>query len=174
MRRGLIDQIVDFFRTTSSGAAGRSQSKQGSKSSRTQQRRPTPTTSGRAPARDIETNGVSFEYSPNLDGDPDPGEVVWTWVPYEEDPSQGKDRPVVLIGRRGSMLIGVPLTSKPHDNEPQVPVGTGSWDREGRPSYAKLERLLEIDPSKVRREGAILSRAHFDDVIAGVRREESR
>ena len=174
MRRGLIKQIVDFLRPTSSGASGRWKSKSSSKSSKKQQGRPMSSTSGGVPARDIETAGVSFEYSPDLDGDPDPGEVVWTWVPYEEDPSQGKDRPVVLIGRRGSMLIGVPLTSKPHDNESQVPVGTGSWDREGRPSYAKLERLLEIDPSKVRREGAILSRAHFDDVVAGIRRQQSR
>ena len=43
-----------------------------------------------------------IEYSPSLDGDADPGEVVWTWVPYEEDPTQGKDRPVVIIGRRGA------------------------------------------------------------------------
>ena len=24
---------------------------------------------------------IDFEYSPSLDGDPDPGEIVWTWVP---------------------------------------------------------------------------------------------
>lgn len=150
MRRRLMDQIFDRFRKpTSRPAAG-------------------------APARDVEPDGVTFEYSPSLDGDPDPGEVVWTWVPYEDDPRQGKDRPVVIIGRNGSLLIGVPLTSKQHDNEPQVSVGTGSWDREGRPSYAKLERLLEIDPGKVRREGAVLSRTHFDAVVAGVRREQSR
>ena len=35
-------------------------------------------------------------YSPNPDGRPDPGEIVWTWVPYEEDHSQGKDRPCLL------------------------------------------------------------------------------
>ena len=174
MRRGLIDQIVDFFRKSSSGGSGQSQPKSKRKSSRKQQSGPTSRPRGGAPARDVETHGVTFEYSPNLNGRPDPGEVVWTWVPYEEDPSQGKDRPVVLVGRRGSMLIGVPLTSKPHDNEPQVPVGTGSWDREGRPSYAKLERLLEVDPSKVRREGAILQRDRFDDVVAGVTREHSR
>jgi hypothetical protein len=77
---------------------------------------------------DIEFDGVSIEYSPVLDGDPDPGEVVWTWVPYEDDPSQGKDRPVVIIGRRGASLVGVALTSKRHDNERQVAVGTGPWD----------------------------------------------
>ena len=64
----------------------------------------------------------------SIDGDPDPGEIVWTWVPYEEDPSQGKDRPVVIIGRRGDMLVGVPLTTKRDDREPQVEVGTGDWD----------------------------------------------
>ncbi len=81
---------------------------------------------------------------------------------------------MVIVGRQGALLIAVPLTSKQHDNEPQVAVGTGSWDREGRPSYAKLERLLVVDPTAVRREGAVLSRAHFDDVVAGVRREHQR
>jgi len=116
------------------------------------------------------TKGVSVEYTPELDGDPDPGEVVWTWVPYEDDSNQGKDRPVVIIGRTGDDLAGVPLTSKDHDRDDQIPVGTGSWDREGRPSFAKVDQLLSIDPDAVRREGAILARNHFDDVVAGVAR----
>jgi hypothetical protein len=41
---------------------------------------------------------VLWEYSPELDHDPDPGEVVWTWVAFEDDPSIGKDRPVAVIG----------------------------------------------------------------------------
>lgn len=165
MRRGLISQFFDLFRTRGPAAApGRSRTPAAPPAAR----------AGEPPARDIRAQRVVFEYSPCLDGDPDPGEVVWTWVPYEEDPTQGKDRPVVIIGRRGSNLVGVPLTSKQHDNEAQVPVGTGSWDREGRPSYAKLERLLEIDPQQVRREGAVLSRAHFDDVVAGVENQRSR
>src|SRR5690606_40973249 len=49
-------------------------------------------------------DGPRFEYSPDLDGAPDPGEVVWAWVPYEDDPNQGQDRPVLLIGRHGSEL----------------------------------------------------------------------
>lgn len=165
MRRRLIDHIADLFRKNPTG---------NSSAKSTSSPKPVPPRRSHAPARDVETDGVTFEYSPCMDGDPDPGEVVWTWVPYEEDPSQGKDRPVVIVGRRGQMLIGVPLTSKRHDNEPQVLVGTGSWDREGRPSYAKLERLLEIDPGKVRREGAVLSRAHFDEVVAGIERQRSR
>lgn len=161
MRRGLIDQVVDFFRKSPKPNQRRERGATG---------KVTPAPMGGPPARDIDDTRIVFEYSPDMDGSPDPGEVVWTWVPYEEDPSQGKDRPVVIVGRRGSLLVGVPLTSKQHDNEAQVLVGTGSWDREGRPSYAKLERLLEVDPKKVRREGAILSRVHFDDVVAGVKR----
>ncbi len=121
-----------------------------------------------APSADVPDAELHVEYSPCLDGDPDPGEVVWTWVPYEEDPTQGKDRPVVIIGRKGPDLVGVSLTSKAHANERQVVVGPGPWDREGRVSYAKVERLLDVDPRQVRREGAILERHHFDDVVAGV------
>jgi hypothetical protein len=111
-----------------------------------------------------------IEYSPSLDGDADPGEVVWTWVAYEDDPAQGKDRPVVVIGRRGARLVAVALTSKQHDNEAQVAVGAGKWDRDGRQSFAKVERLLDIDATAVRREGAILDRPHFDAVVEGARR----
>jgi hypothetical protein len=37
-------------------------------------------------------------YAPDLDGRADPGEVVWTWVAFQDDPHQGKDH--VLRGRR--------------------------------------------------------------------------
>ncbi|MEQ1872855.1 MAG: type II toxin-antitoxin system PemK/MazF family toxin [Ilumatobacteraceae bacterium] len=156
MRRGVINQLLSLFKPSE-----RSESRAGDKFG----------------GRDIKTtsrDGLVIEYSPNLDGDPDPGEVVWTWVPYEDDPSQGKDRPVVIIGRHGKYLAGVPLTSKRHDNELQVPVGTGPWDREGRQSYAKVERVLDVDPNQVRREGAVLSRKHFDNVVEGVRQAQQR
>jgi hypothetical protein len=173
MRRRLIDSVIDLFRRTP--ATSRPTTKPAPKS--TPRRAPKPKRAPvpkRAPSSDTDESGVRVEYSPCLDGDPDPGEVVWTWVPYEDDPSQGKDRPVVIIGRRADALAGVALTSKQHDNELQVEVGTGPWDREGRTSYAKVERVLDVDPQQVRREGAVLSRPAFDAVVAGVRRAQSR
>jgi hypothetical protein len=113
-------------------------------------------------------HGVRVEYSPELDGDPDPGEVVWTWVPYEEDANKGKDRPVVIIGRIGDDFAGVPLTSKNKGRNDHIPVGTGAWDPRGRPSWAKVDRLLTIDPNDVRREGAILDKNRFDDVVGNL------
>jgi hypothetical protein len=137
-------------------------------------RRVAPATTRRrgAPSLDVELGDATFQYNPSLDGDADPGEIVWTWVPWEEDPTQGKDRPVVLFGRRpDGKLLGVPLTSKRHSREPQFDIGTGPWDAAGRPSYAKLDRVLAVDGAQVRREGAIVPRAVFDQLVRAVREE---
>ena len=120
-----------------------------------------------APTTRRVATGTQVEYSPDIDGDADPGEVVWTWVPYEDDPSKGKDRPVVIIGRTGSDLAAVPLTSK-NSGHGAIPVGTGAWDRSGRPSYAKVDQLIVIRERDVRREGSALDRQHFDAVVTGV------
>lgn len=118
-------------------------------------------------------DGPRFEYSPDLDGAPDPGEVVWAWVPYEDDPNQGKDRPVLLIGRHGSELLGVPMSSKDHDHRRDrhewVDVGSGAWDSQGRPSEADANRVLRFREDEIRREGAILARDRFDEVVATVK-----
>jgi hypothetical protein len=118
---------------------------------------------------------AAVRYAPSPDGLPEPGEIVWTWVPYEEDHSQGKDRPVLLVGSSGRYLLGLMLTSKDHDGDPRssddyVDIGTGTWDRQRRPSEAKLDRVLQIDPADVRREGAILDADRFG-VIASALRE---
>ena len=110
-------------------------------------------------------------YDPHPDGRPDPGEVVWTWVPYEEDHSRGKDRPVLIVDRAGEYVLCVMLTSKDHDtathDDPDfVDVGTGDWDRSGRPSEARIDRVIPVRPEDVRREGAVLARSRFDAVAA--------
>ncbi len=119
-----------------------------------------------------------LSYAPRPDGRPDPGEIVWTWVPFEEDHNRGKDRPVLLVGRDGSWLLGVPLTSKDHDRDAAqehragrewVDVGSGTWDREGRPSEARVDRIIRVDPTGVRREGAVLPQAVFEQVAAAIR-----
>jgi hypothetical protein len=115
-----------------------------------------------------------FRYSPEADGSPDPGEVVWAWVPYEEDTSQGKDRPVLVIGEDGGRLLALGLTSRDHDVDAEqerregrewMDIGTGDWDRQRRPSEVRLDRLLHLDPARVRREGSALPKAVFDQVL---------
>lgn len=116
-------------------------------------------------------SGRHLDYAPNLDGDADPGEIVWTWVTYEDDPSQGKDRPVLVVGRRGKTLLGLMLSSK-SDRDGQRnwhALGAGPWDRENRPSWIRLDRVIEVDEDGIRREGAVLPRERFDTVAGELR-----
>lgn len=109
---------------------------------------------------------INFEYSPSLDGDADPGEIVWTWVPFEEDYSQGKDRPVLLVGRDGEYLLALMMTSKDHNNREHadpnyLDIGSGPWDPQGRASEVKLNRVIRVRPDSMRREGAIMPEDTF-------------
>ena len=125
------------------------------------------------------TRAPDVEYRPRTDGRPDPGEIVWAWVPYDEADGRGKDRPVLVIGRRGRDLLALMLSSKDHDLDAAdearhgrvwTDVGTGPWDSRGRASEVRLDRLLVLDPATVRREGAALDRARFERVVSEARR----
>ncbi|GHG93550.1 hypothetical protein Srubr_33800 [Streptomyces rubradiris] len=78
-----------------------------------------------------EVGRVRTEYSPAHDGDPDPGEIGWTWVPYEENDGRGKDRPVPVVAREAAgAFLALPLSSKRHDGDREwVAIGGGPWDR---------------------------------------------
>jgi len=152
--------------------------------------RPTPTvpwtrppspgpSAGRPRSAAAPSGGIEFDYAPRDDGRPDPGEVVWAWVPFEEGDGRGKDRPVLVVGRDGGTLVALMLSSKDHDLDAAdearhgrhwIDVGTGGWDRQGRPSEVRVDRLLRLDPATVRREGAALDRSRFAEVVAEVRR----
>jgi hypothetical protein len=114
-------------------------------------------------------------YAPDLDGRADPGEIVWTWVVYEEDPTRGKDRPVLVVGRDRKTLLGLMVSSQEHHgNDPAwVHIGSGSWDYQGRTSWVRLDRVLDVPEEGIRREGAILEREVFEVVAARLRAEYS-
>ena len=119
---------------------------------------------------------VRFAYAPEHDGHPDPGEVVWTWVPFEEDATRGKDRPVVVLGWAGATgeLAVAQSSSKPHLDDPRwLMIGSGPWDPEGRDSSVRLDRLLAVAPEAVRREGAALDRPRYDAVVAALAHRRS-
>ena len=161
---------------------GSSESSQKSESRKDESRQREARTSGSsapkpsAPASTVASNGsdypgdyrdmINFEYSPSLDGDADPGEIVWTWVPFEEDHSQGKDRPVLLVGRDGEYLLALMMTSKDHNNREHadsnyLDIGSGPWDPQGRASEVKLNRVIRVRPDSMRREGAIMPEDTF-------------
>jgi hypothetical protein len=43
-------------------------------------------------------------------------------------------------------------------------IGAGPWDAKRRPSEVRLDRVLRIDPGRVRREGCVVDRALFGSV----------
>jgi len=117
---------------------------------------------------------VHTQYAPHADGVADPGEIVWTWVPYEEDPTQGKDRPVLVVGRDGDSVLALMLTSKDHTRDAAreaargrhwLDIGTGPWDAQRRPSEVRLDRVLRLDPHGIRREACRVDRGLFDAVV---------
>ncbi|WP_205471548.1 type II toxin-antitoxin system PemK/MazF family toxin [Nocardioides sp. SYSU D00038] len=138
---------------------------------------------GRSPQRRVPRSlRDQIGYAPEVDGEPDPGEVVWAWVTYDEDASRGKDRPVLVVGRRDGgprpQWLGLMLSSQDHDLDAAdearhgrhwMDVGSGDWDHERRPSEVRLDRLLVLDDDAVRREGAVLDRVVFDAVLAAAR-----
>lgn len=91
---------------------------------------------------------------------------MWTWVPYEENPAIGKDRPVVVMSSiRPGVLGVVPLSSKDHPGDPGwLSIGSGAWDPQRRPSSVRLDLVLAVSESAVRREGSALDRRRFDEV----------
>ena len=116
-------------------------------------------------------------FAARVDDEAQPGEVVWAWVPYEEDHAKGKDRPVLVIGSDVPWLLALPMTSIDHDlDEDQersqgrywIDVGSGGWDRRRRPSEARLDRVVRIHPHSVRRPGAAVSRAVYEAVLDGM------
>jgi hypothetical protein len=126
------------------------------------------------PARQRQVKALQrgpLSYGPNPNGRADPGEVVWTWVPYEDDPRQGKDRPVLVVGRKGGTVFGLMLSSQ-SDRDGQrdwLTLGVGAWDRENRPSWVRLDRVLQMPDDSIRREGAVLDRGRFDSVCTALR-----
>ena len=109
---------------------------------------------------------VRTSYSPQTDGAPDPGEIVWTWVPFEENDGRGKDRPVLVVAvESAGTYLAVQLTSKDHDGEGDfVSVGAGGWDGEHRPSWVNLDRVIRVHEGGMRREAAALPREPFERV----------
>lgn len=118
---------------------------------------------------------VEIGYRPSANGRADPGEVVWVWIPYEDDPRQGKDRPALVLAEDGDDVLVLPMTSQDHDRDAAqetlegrlwMDVGTGPWDSRGRPSEVRLNRTVRIPATEVRREGASLDPELFAAVVA--------
>jgi hypothetical protein len=115
------------------------------------------------------------DYNPAVDGRPHPGEVVWTWVPYDEGSRAGKDRPVLVLAVEGARLTVLELRSQrerraTRSRQVWLELGVGDWDRSSRESEVRVDRTLTVSIYDVRRVGAELDAARFEQVTRARRR----
>lgn len=115
-------------------------------------------------------DGLTITYTPDADGEPDTGEIVWTWVPYDERDGRGKDRPVLVIARQDAdHVLAVRLTSKSHDGDRDyLAIGAGPWDSKGRPSWVDVEQIYRVHRDGMRREASVLDLDRFTRVAAAL------
>ena len=154
-RPRLLTRITQFLRPKPPGTTRRSES--GSAE---------PGRSGDTATVEIvppERGGLRITYLPDVDGEPDAGEVIWTWVPYDERDGRGKDRPVLVIGRSDEdRVYAVRLTSKSHEGDRDyLALGSGPWDSRGRPSWVDIEQIYLVHRTGMRREASVLDLDRF-------------
>lgn len=172
----LVEALSD--KAPSAGSPGRPATPRGRKDPSSAQSRPGSEARGAIREAGLREALAAASYSPDPDGEADPGEVVWTWVPFEEDATRGKDRPVIVLGRARGGVYLAQLTSKDHDRDAAqearwgrywLDIGTGPWDPKRRPSEVRLDRALWAPLSEIRREGASLPERTFREILAAMR-----
>ncbi|MEU1086172.1 type II toxin-antitoxin system PemK/MazF family toxin [Streptomyces sp. NPDC005576] len=83
---------------------------------------------------------------------PEPGEIWWAEVPYEDGPGS-KDRPCLVLSVRKGRAVVAKITSKHHEERPGVialPAGTVE-DARGRRSFLETDELREVPLADFRR-----------------------
>lgn len=110
-------------------------------------------------------------YAPDMDGQADPGEVVWIPVQLEGENAPLRERAVVVIGRQNQNLLGMLISSRQeHADQPEwISIGSGSWNVDPKPSWVRVDRILEVPESGIRRAGAVMPRKRFDLIAARLR-----
>ena len=161
-RGGVLAKIAGLFRPSARADAGTSDAAQADEPGR----------QGSAATVEVDPpapDELTLAYAPERDGDPDAGEVVWTWVPYAERDGRGKDRPVLVIARQSpDRVYAVKLTSRSHDGDRDfLALGPGPWDSRGRSSWLDVDQVYSVHVDGMRREAAALDPHRFA-LVAGV------
>ena len=125
-------------------------------------------------------------YAPNMDGQVDPGEVVWFWVPnHDADPNDETttttddttpkftERALVVSGRTGDPVLGLITSPNPEhaDDEKWLDIGSGPWDEQGRRSWLRLDKVIKVAETAIRRQGAVIPLGRFNRIASRLRNE---
>ncbi|WP_224282818.1 type II toxin-antitoxin system PemK/MazF family toxin, partial [Streptomyces sp. LS1784] len=96
---------------------------------------------------------------PRTGAGPEPQEIWWAQVPFEDGPGS-KDRPCLVLRVHGRTATVAKITSKHHAERPGVlPLPPGSvGDRQDRTSWLETDELREVPLSAFRRRAGTVDR----------------
>ncbi|MFI8101825.1 type II toxin-antitoxin system PemK/MazF family toxin [Streptomyces sp. NPDC086023] len=124
---------------------------------------------GRRPARPPARPGTGRPpggpHGPGPRRRPEPGEIWWAMVPFEDGPGE-KDRPCLVLAVRGQVARVAKITSRYHDERPGVialPPGVVG-DAHGRPSFLETDELREVAVWDFRRRVGVVDPVLWDQV----------
>jgi hypothetical protein len=96
---------------------------------------------------------------------PEPAEIWWANVPYEDGPGE-RDRPCLVLAVRGRHATVAKITSRYRDERAGViPLPPGAvGDTRGRPSFLETDELREVPVWHFRRRVGVVDPALWDQV----------
>ncbi|MDO4761390.1 MAG: growth inhibitor PemK [Corynebacterium sp.] len=115
----------------------------------------------------------SIFYAPNMDGQVDPGEVVFLFVPGETPADEPIERAIVVVARSGDQVAGLLTSPNPEhaSKETWIDIGAGPWDPAGRQSWACLDKVIRVPELAIRRQGAVIPQRRFSRIANKLRSE---
>ncbi|MBZ8178353.1 hypothetical protein GP475_09000 [Corynebacterium poyangense] len=115
----------------------------------------------------------SIYYAPDMDGQAEPGEIVWIWVLCDGPDNPARERAILVVGRTRHTILGLLISPNPdHDTEEEwLDIGSGQWDSSGRQCWLRLDRVIEVNELDIRRQGAVLPRRRFERVANRLRKD---
>lgn len=110
-------------------------------------------------------------YAPDMDGQAEPGEVVWIWAPSDGLDKPPRERAMLVVGRDRHSILGLLISPNPqHDGEEAwLDIGAGEWDSSGRQCWVRLDRVLEVSELGIRRQGALFPQRRFERIANRLR-----
>lgn len=112
-------------------------------------------------------------YAPNMDGQVDPGEVVFFLAQGDNASDQPQERALIVVGRIGDQITGLLTSPNPNNQwkKTWIDIGAGPWDTQGRQAWARVDKVIRISESDIRRQGAVIPPARFERIAMRLRDE---
>ena len=109
----------------------------------------------------------SIYYAPDMDGQAEPGEVVWVTVPSNPP----EERSLLIVGREHHDVFGLLISpEKQHDGKPDwLAIGSGPWEDSGDPCWVRLDKTLKVSEQDVHRRGTSIPERRFERIANALR-----